>query len=71
MSPNLPTRLFLIHPRAVGESYFQHMGVAFGFAWALTKLAFCAAAHGVVPACHQRTVSDQIIKMGEEMQARR
>lgn len=71
MIPNLPTRLFLIHPRAVGETYFAHMKVAFGFAWTLAKLAGAAVVHGLVPAWHERTVSDRIIEMGEAMKARR
>ena len=71
MTPNLPTRLFLTHPRAVGESYFRHMAVAFGFAWTLLKLAGAALVHGMVPAWHERTVSDRIMQMGDTLKARR
>ncbi len=70
MTPNLPTRLFLTHPRAVGESYLQHMAVAFGFAWLLGKLAVAAALHGLVPAWHEKTVSRAIIDLSEKMKAR-
>ncbi|MEO0358008.1 MAG: DUF6356 family protein [Pseudomonadota bacterium] len=65
------TRLFLTHPRTVGESYVQHMGVAFRMCATMLKLACAAAIHGMIPALHERTVSDQIITMAETLKARR
>lgn len=62
---------FTAHPASVGETYLQHMGAAFGFAGLLLRLAVCAALHGLVPAWHERTVSDRILRLAAEMSARR
>lgn len=50
-------RLFLQHPRSVGESYLEHMGVAGGFGWALLKASGACFVHAVVPGLCERTGS--------------
>lgn len=56
-------KFFLDHPREVGESYFEHMGVAssFGFAmiWGGTK----ALVHAVFPAWCVTSGSDTIRRL--------
>lgn len=50
-------RLFLTHPRSVGESYFAHAAFAGGFALRLAAAAGAAAVHAVIPALFERTAS--------------
>ena len=54
------TRSFIDHPESAGETYFEHMKVAFGFARQLTGAAGAAAIHAVFPAFHQTTASERI-----------
>lgn len=42
-------RAFTEHPASVGESYFQHMGVAFGFGAKMVISGICCLIHGLFP----------------------
>ena len=42
-------RLFTEHPESVGESYFEHMGVALSFAGPLLTAGRAALGHAVLP----------------------
>lgn len=53
-------RLFLAHPRRVGESYAEHCGVAWRFGIALIGAGAAALLHGLVPALCTRTASDAV-----------
>ena len=53
-------RLFVEHPREVGETYFEHMAAAGGFGLKLLRLAGCAFCHAVIPGLFKTTVSDEI-----------
>ena len=55
--------LFLRHPRAVGESYLQHQGVALGFAWQLIIAGLACGVHAVVPVLFTRTASRTIERL--------
>jgi hypothetical protein len=63
-------RLFLKHPRSIGETYFQHAGVALSVSgWCF--LAACAAlVHAAVPALFQRTGSRIIIRLNARVTGR-
>jgi len=63
--------MFYDHPAKVGESYFEHMAFAFGFAARLFRAAFAAFVHGVVPALHETTASSEVLAMNDEIRARR
>jgi hypothetical protein len=63
--------LFLAHPHAAGESYFEHMCFAFRFGWRLFKASAAAFAHGVVPQAFETTASTTVLAMGDELRARR
>lgn len=63
-------RLFLEHPRQVGEGYFEHMGQAFGFGFKLLRLSGAAFLHGLVPGVCKTTVSDEVCCMAKNMGAR-
>jgi len=50
-------RLFLDHPATVNESYWQHMGQAAGFGWAMLRGSLACFVHALVPALCVRTGS--------------
>ena len=60
-------RLFTEHPREVGESYFEHMGVAFGFGRRMLLGGLACFAHGFVPGWHKRTGSTIIKGLNARM----
>lgn len=66
----LLNRLFVEHPREVGEGYFQHMGAALGFSLRLARLSATALLHAVVPGVCKTTVSDEIKCMARTMSGR-
>lgn len=60
-------RLFVDHPREVGESYLHHAGVATRMGLRLARLSGCAFLHALVPGAHKTTVSSEIKVMADEM----
>lgn len=48
-------RAFTEHPASVGESYFQHMGMAFGFGAKMVFGGFACLLHAVFPFLFVRT----------------
>ena len=60
-------RLFLAHPRSVGEAYFEHGAMALGFAGRLFVAACACLAHAVVPALFPRTASRIIVELHGRM----
>lgn len=63
--------LFLAHPHAAGESYFEHMFFAFRFSGRLLRAAGAAFIHGIVPHACETTASSTVLAMGDELRARR
>ena len=60
-------RLFLDHPREVGESYLHHAAAASRFGLKLARLSGCAFLHAVMPGVHKTTVSSEVKRMADEM----
>ncbi len=58
---------FTQHPRAVGESYTEHFGVAMGFAGAMLAGGLACAVHAVLPFCFTSTGSATIRRLHERM----
>ncbi|MEJ1977910.1 MAG: DUF6356 family protein [Acetobacteraceae bacterium] len=58
---------FTQHPRAVGESYPEHFGVAMGFAGAMIAGGLACAVHAVLPFCFTTTGSATIRRLHERM----
>ena len=54
------TNPFTRHPQSAGESYFQHMRVAVGFARQTIGAGMCALVHAIFPMFHQTTASERI-----------
>lgn len=60
-------RLFVDHPREVGETYLEHAGVAIRMGWRLARLSGCAFLHAVAPGVHRTTVSSSIKRMADDL----
>ncbi len=64
-------RLFLQHPRTVGESYFEHMGAALAVGGRLFVASLKCVVHAFVPAWCKTGGSDAIVKLHSEIAPRR
>lgn len=60
-------RLFLAHPRSVGESYVHHAATALSFGARLFAAALACVAHAAVPALFPRTASAIIAELHGRM----
>ena len=58
---------FTEHPAAVGESYVEHMGVAFGFGTQMIVGGVACLLHGVFPFLFTRTGSQTIERLHDRM----
>lgn len=63
-------KLFLTHPRGVGESYFQHMAVALSFAGWLAAAAGAALIHALIPGLFERTARRIVGRLNDRLTAR-
>jgi hypothetical protein len=54
-------KMFSDHPESVGESYFEHMGVAFSFGFQMMGAALACLIHGLIPGLFQSTGSKTVI----------
>ena len=59
--------LFTEHPASVGETYFQHLGAASGFALRMFFGAIACFLHALLPFAFQHTGSDCIETLHERM----
>ena len=60
-------RLFLAHPRMVGETYFEHATMAMSFAARLFVAACACFMHAAVPMLFPRTASRIIAELHGRM----
>ena len=58
---------FTRHPETVGETYGQHMGVAFGFGVTLIGAGLACLVHGLLPFAFERTGSDTVRGLHERL----
>lgn len=58
---------FTDHPASVNESYFQHMGVAFGFGGRMLVAGCACLLHGLFPFLFTRTGSSTITELHGRM----
>lgn len=63
--------LFTDHPATVGESYWQHLVVAWGFSWRLMAAALVCLVHALLPFLFVKTGSRAIIELHDRMVAHR
>ncbi len=64
-------RAFTEHPASVGESYFQHMGMAFSFSAKMLGAGVCCFFHGLFPFLFVKTGSQCIADLHDGMVANR
>lgn len=64
-------RLFTDHPKAVGESYFEHMAASWGVAFRLFAAGSKCVVHGFVPGLCKTAGSDAIMTLHREIAPRR
>ncbi len=64
-------RVFLTHPRSIGETYLEHQKAAFGFAGTLFLASCACALHGMVPALFKVTGSTMVKRLYERMVLKR
>jgi hypothetical protein len=60
-------RLFTQHPRSVGESYGEHLGVAGSFGLRLTLAGLACLVHGLLPFLFVKTGSNAIRALHHDM----
>lgn len=64
-------RIFLEHPRTVGETYFEHFAVASRFGRAMVAGGTKAIVHAVLPNLFKTAASDTIRRLHDLMVAKR
>jgi hypothetical protein len=57
------SRIFLDHPKTVGETYREHFGVATGFGGAMIAGGIKAVLHGFFPNIFQTAGSDTVRRL--------
>ena len=65
------TRLFLQHPRSIGETYLEHQRHALGFGFSLLLASLACFIHAMVPGLFVRTGSDAITRLHDRMVVKR
>lgn len=63
-------RLFLAHPRSVGESYAEHAATAGRFGVTMVAGGLACIVHAVFPTLFPRTASDAVKRLYGQMKAR-
>ncbi|MHA1600633.1 MAG: DUF6356 family protein [Alphaproteobacteria bacterium] len=58
---------FTDHPASVGETYGQHMGMAFGFGGRMFLASFACLIHGILPFLFVRTGGEAIKDLHHRM----
>ena len=62
---------FTKHPKEVGETYLQHMGVALGFSFTFLLPTLAAFVHAFVPFLFINTASNKVFSLYKKMSRRR
>jgi hypothetical protein len=64
-------RVFSSHPASVGETYGQHMGMAFGFGARMIVAGCACVLHGLLPFLFVKTGSTAIRALHDDLVAHR
>lgn len=64
-------KMFLDHPRSIGESYAEHAGVALSFAGVLVTASVACFVHAVIPGLFETTGSRAVARLHERMVSNR
>ncbi len=60
-------RLFTDHPASVGETYWQHLGAAWGFSWRMMLASLACLVHALLPFLFEKTGSRAITQLHDRM----
>ena len=60
-------RIFLDHPTAVDETYFEHLRTASSFGFTMVLAGTACLLHGLIPTLFTRTGSTVILRLHERM----
>ncbi|MCG8440747.1 MAG: DUF6356 family protein [Caulobacterales bacterium] len=60
-------KIFLDHPKTVGESYGEHLLHAWGFAASMLMGGLACLAHGLVPCLFEKTGSNAVRDLHDRM----
>jgi len=60
-------RLFLQHPRTVGENYGEHFAAASGFGFSMIFGGLACVVHGLIPGVFVTTGSDTVCRLHDRM----
>lgn len=63
-------RIFLSHPRSVGESYGEHAATAARFGLTMIAGGAACVVHAILPFLFARTASDSVKRLYAQMMAR-
>jgi hypothetical protein len=61
------SRVFLEHPRSVGETYLEHQRNAFSFAGSMMLAGIACFVHGLVPSLFRQTGSKTVARLHDRM----
>lgn len=64
-------RLLLAHPRTVGETYWEHAGIASRFGRTMIVGGIKCVLHAIIPSVYERAASDCVTKLNDELTRRR
>lgn len=64
-------KLFVDHPKSIGEGYVEHFGIAMRFGATMVTGGFGCIVHAFVPGLFVKTASDTTKALNDELQARR
>jgi hypothetical protein len=70
MTKVMIAKLFIDHPRAIGETYSQHARTAFSFGWRMTVGGLACMVHAIVPGIFVKTASRTVVQLDAEMRGR-
>ena len=59
--------LFTRHPATVGETYWQHLGAAWGFSWRMMVASLACLVHALLPFLFEKTGSQAITRLHDRM----
>jgi len=68
--PGAFDRLFLEHPRDVGETYWQHMAHSASYGFRIMGIAFYAFVHALIPGVFKTHASQRICALADELDDR-
>lgn len=64
-------KLFIDHPRAIGETYTQHAATALSFGARMVAGGLACMVHAIVPGVFVKTASRTVVQLDAEMRGRK